>query len=363
MDNTLQQLRAAVQQNCHISDAAHARGYTLCTYLLKMREYYRWEKGRPFSANLPKDDLGAWLEQREQLWEGLESAPFLPLPVDGREYDPFDSEALNRELLPQGLIYNGGYGSHATPHFFLGKLLRSERRGGVAVLVSDQEFARDLAAPPAMLLNGTIFVRRESLRRLLWERIDEWQWRRQENAMAQALACYDFDLDPDGALERMTDNETEAVILHEIGEGLAGKWLGPEWNDMLLALAHTKAEIMARAARDHLADCLSTLPALLENENTASLHFYFANLKGMRRELFPQLLDAYRHWLNSGRLDRLAEEARRGVYLWQERAEHLLDLYRQHGEECNKQIEKALEHLPQSRQAPVQPCACATARP
>lgn len=358
MDNTLQALRTAVQKNCHISDAAHARSYTMCTYLLKMREYFRWEMGYPFSASLPKDELGAWLEQREQIWEELESTPFLTLPLGGREYGPFDSDAINRELLPQGLVYHGGYGGHAAPHFFLGTLLRSERRGRFEVLVSEREFARDLAAPPAMMLGGKIFVRRESLRRLLWERIDEWQWRRQGNAMAQALAPYDFDRDPAAALERMTDNEIEAVILHELGECLAGEQLGAEWNDMLLAVSGSRAEIMARAVRDHLADCLSTLPALLEGENTASLHFYFANLKGMRRELFPGLLEAYRHWLDSGSLNRLAEEVLRGTDLWQEQAWQLLDLYRQHGEECGAQIEQALQHLPKSRQAPEQPCAC-----
>ena len=43
----------------------------------------------------------------------------------------------------------------------------------------------------------------------------------------------------------------------------------------------------SRAARDHLADCLVTLPVLLEREAAASLHFWFANLDGMRQALFP----------------------------------------------------------------------------
>lgn len=358
MDDTLQPLRAAVQQNCHISDAAHARGYTLCTYLLKMREYYRWEKGYPFSASLPKGDLGIWLEQRERLWEGLESSAFLPVPVGEREYAPFDSEAVNRALLPQGLVYSGGYGSHLTPHFFLGALLRTERRGKLTVLVSGREYARDLAAPPAMMLDDTLLVRRESLRRLLWERIEEWQWRKQENAMARAIGHYGFEQDADAALERMTDNEIGAAILHELGEALAGEILGTEWHDLLRAVAGTRAEIMARAVRDHLADCLSTLPALLESGNAASLHFYFANLKGMRRELFPQLYEAYRHWIDSGRLERLADEAQRGASLWRETAARLLELHRRHGAESKIHIERALERLPQSRQAPEQPCAC-----
>jgi hypothetical protein len=338
MDKSLQALCRAVQQNCHISDAAHARSYTLCTYLLKMREYYRWEKGYPFSASLPKDELGDWLEQREQLWEELESSVFAPLRIGEKKYTPFDSEAINRALLPQGLIYSGGYGSHLTPHFFLGTLARSEQRGNLTVQVSDKEFARDLSAPPAMMRDTTILIRRESLRRLLWERIEEWQWRKQESAMARAVAHYGFEQDASQALEQMTDHEIDAVILHELGEARAGEILGPEWPDMLLAVSHSRAELMARAVRDHLADCLTTLPALVELENAASLHFYFANLKGMRRELFPQLLDAYQHWLTSGSLNVLEQAVNEGREHWTETAQNLVKSYRDAPANCAKRI-------------------------
>ncbi len=51
----LQKLYESVQKNCHISDGLHAQDYGLCTYLLKMRELYRWEKGLPLTAQLPKE--------------------------------------------------------------------------------------------------------------------------------------------------------------------------------------------------------------------------------------------------------------------------------------------------------------------
>ena len=41
----VQALSAVVQRNCDISDARHARDFTMCVYLLRMREYYRWAKG------------------------------------------------------------------------------------------------------------------------------------------------------------------------------------------------------------------------------------------------------------------------------------------------------------------------------
>ena len=62
MKSNLPQLTTAVQRNCDISDARHAGDYGLCTFLLKMREYYRWENELPFSHPLPRTDLGEWLQ-------------------------------------------------------------------------------------------------------------------------------------------------------------------------------------------------------------------------------------------------------------------------------------------------------------
>ncbi|MBK7474311.1 MAG: hypothetical protein IPI73_30225 [Betaproteobacteria bacterium] len=73
----------AVQANCDISDARHARDMTLCNYLLDMREFYRWECGRPFAETLARADVGQWIARREALWETLEDADFVPLPVMG----------------------------------------------------------------------------------------------------------------------------------------------------------------------------------------------------------------------------------------------------------------------------------------
>ena len=38
-------LLEAVQTNCHIADARHAQDLSLCTFLLQMREFHRWERG------------------------------------------------------------------------------------------------------------------------------------------------------------------------------------------------------------------------------------------------------------------------------------------------------------------------------
>jgi hypothetical protein len=77
------------------------------------------------------------------------------------------------------------------------------------------------------------------------------------------LLAYGFDLDPQAAIERMTEGEIETLILHEEGELAAGRLLGGAWADKLAGLGGKRAEIFARAVKDNLADCLVTLPGLL----------------------------------------------------------------------------------------------------
>ncbi|MEW6687503.1 MAG: Sfum_1244 family protein, partial [Pseudomonadota bacterium] len=170
-------LAEAVQRNCDISDARYAGDYGMCTFLLKMREYYRWENELPFARALPRAELGDWLSAREAAWREIENDDLTPLPLESGALDPFAAGAAERELLPQGLVYSAGYGRFGKPVFFLGALARVDEREGCRVIVSSCEYARELAAPPAMLQGRTIHVRLESVRRFLWEKIEEWQWR------------------------------------------------------------------------------------------------------------------------------------------------------------------------------------------
>jgi hypothetical protein len=322
-------LSRQVQHNCHISDARHGGDYAMCTYLMKMREYFRWEQNLPFGARLDRDAVGGWLAEREQLWESLEDRDYAPLEVAGERFGPFDAASVNRCLEPHGLVYSAGVGQHGKPHFFLARLERTQTAGGGRVLVAGREYARDLGAPPAMTQDRTIYVRRESLRRMLWEQLESWRWNRPDNALGRAFACYDFEDDLHGSLDAMTELETEAVLLHEQGEDQAGQRLGEAWNTLVWSLMGTPAELMARAVRDHLADCLVTLPALAGGGQAASIHFYLGNLTPMRQEIFPALGTAYRQWLGDGATAPLLALARRGAGHWERLARALL---RQAGE-------------------------------
>jgi hypothetical protein len=316
----------AVRRNCDIADARHGREATLCTYLLQMREFYCWEHELPLAAQPPRDDLARWLSARETAWNELEDREYEALPLGARRYYPFDAAALNRGLLPHKLVYGAGYGRFHRPHFFLAALERRETRDGIEVLVSGCEYARDLAAVPAALQGNTITVRREVLRRGLWDKVEFWRSRRSDGALARAIAAWGAEADDDTGFERMVAAETETLILHELGEARAGGLLGERWGEMLAELSERRTELLLRAVRDNLADCLSTLPALLEREARASIHFYFSQFDGLRRELFPALVAAYRDWRESGAASALRQAVERGAAHWASVARELLAL-------------------------------------
>ena len=332
MVNQTSLLCETVQKNCDISDARHAANYTLCVYLLKMREYFRWENGYSYNDSLSKEEVGNWVQDRETLWETLEEENFIPLLIDGKEFDPFDTDSINQTLTPKGYVYSGGIGLRAAPNFFLGKLETKEVYNDFTMYVSADECARDLTSPPAMTLGKNVFIRRESLRRLLWEKFQEWQWHKYKNTMAKALSYYDFDKNIDHALDQMTDNELEAVALHEIGEFIAAQELGENWRKMIINLPRSQTEMMARAVKDLLADSLSTLPGLIENYNPASLHFYAANLVAMRKELFPSFKDAYQTWVHTNNLKPLKKLVATGVVHWSNLANEMLNCYEREGD-------------------------------
>ena len=305
-NDQLTELIKRVQQNCHIADALHAGDYTLCVYLLKMREFYRWEQAATFSTNLENKAVASWLRQREELWDNLEDSDYLDINHGDHSFSPFDSDIINEYLITHQLIYSGGMGINNRPHFFLAELELYEQHNEYTLYVVDKEYARDMSAPPAMSHNKNIYIRKESFRRLLWEKLETWRWNKPDNALGRAFACYDCDNNLDDALSQMTNTEIQNVIQHERGEIQAGELLGKSWQELLFSLPHSKASIMLRAIRDHLADSLTTLPALLALNSAPSWHFYFGNLNNMRKDLYPSIIKAYEEWNETGSLSKMS---------------------------------------------------------
>ena len=339
-----QQTIEAVQLNCHIADARHAREMTMCNYLLGMRELYIWEHEFLPAYPLVKADLSSWLVQREAYWEEMEELDYRTIPVADREYDPFDIVGINSVLEPHGLVYGGGLGRWCKPHFFLGQLVRSEKRHGLTVRVSGCEYARDITASPAALREGAVFLRTDALQRWLSEKVEIWSVHQADGALKAALDCYGKQGDIATLLPRMAEQESETVILHEVGEALAEPMLGPAWRDMIMSFSSRRAIVLARSIRDNLADCLSTLPELIKNDQVCSVHFYFSNLDGLRRSLFPRLVAAYEHWRDTGDITLLQATVEAGQSHWQWAAQHLLAIWQKDPAGAYAIIDNWVEH-------------------
>jgi hypothetical protein len=195
-----------------------------------------------------------------------------------------------------------------------------------------------------MALGDTIFIRRESLRRMIWEKIEEWQWSKLENAMGRAIQGFNFEDNIETTLDDLTDTVVDSVLLHEKGEVLAAKELGPEWEQMLAGLPRSQTEIMIRAVRDHLADSMTTLPGLVGKGKDASLHFYFANLPNMHKHLFPALIQAYESWVTRGRREVIGELVAASKAHWNALANQILDIYRKNPDDYANRLQALVEN-------------------
>ena len=132
--------------------------------------------------------------------------------------------------------------------------------------------------------------------RWLWERFGAVRVKHQDGPLGAVIQTYGLDADFHAALPRLLDEQSQALILHEWGEHLAGRWLEPDWSALRSTLQDRRAELLLRAVRDHLADLAHTLPVLLADGSTSSIHVWFAGYDGLRRQLFPSLMDAYGAW-------------------------------------------------------------------
>ena len=337
-------LRKSVQYNCDLSDREFAADYTICIYLIRMREYYRWSEGIAVNEPLVQSALMDWISATEARWDQIETSQYQPLDFRGRRYQPFEAGELNQVLHPLGYTYSAGYGRFGKPVFMLAELESTEQTEHYSLTIAGRELARELSAPPAVMQQGEILVRSQAVTRLIWDLLEEWSWHKPDNAMAQLVRYYDFEGSPIAALEQAGADQQEVLILHEIGELIAEEMVAPSWNDMLMD-ENQHRQLFARAVRDCLADCLSTLPGLIAEDNQVGIHFYFASLTTLRKSMFPALADSYRSWRESGSLSGIKEAIKRGQAHWLQTANRLTDDFVTGGRQSKQSVQAYIEQF------------------
>lgn len=336
----IETIKKTVQANCDRVDSENAQTFGLCIYLLRMWDYYRWWHGLHLSAPVPNEEILPWIGDVEEYWEAIEGTAFDTIQLDGKAFHPFETAGINEILNPLGWVYSGGFSYGGIPMFYLAELERIDDVQGYRVIISSRELARGLYGFPAMLQDQTIFIRREALQNMIWSRYDEWQFSKRDNSMGRALSFYDFSEDPKQSLNQMVDQELQTLILHEVGECILKQELGEAWGEMLVEFAHSRTEIIARAVKDLAADCMMTLPTLIEDNRLSSLHFYFANFSDMRKELFPELLEAYKEWVQQEDMSLLMTKIEEGRSRWRQVGQDILALYKEKGSLAGEAINR-----------------------
>ena len=284
-------LKLTVQNNCAISDARFSREYSLCIYLLRLREFYRWKNEIPFGDPINQQALGDWVSETEAHWDTIEESEYQPLPIGENRYDPFDTSNINNHLQSSGLIYSAGLGRLGQPHFVLARQVSKSVTSQHTCIECDEELARDTITLPAMAQNKTIYIRHESFRQLIWQMIDEWNLHKSPGPMARLVEHYGIYkngrlTDTIGAASRELSN---LLVHHETGEIAAGDILGPGFSEMTCAFHGKPGEMQIRAVRDLLADSLSTWPMIVSNDHQQSIpyvDFWLTSLNGYREKIF-----------------------------------------------------------------------------
>jgi hypothetical protein len=288
-----------VLQNCTISDSHHAGLYSVCGLALRLRDLFKWEQGLDPWVEADSAELLEWIGDKEEKWDKLAEENYDEITILSNKYDPFDVGGINAVLEPRGFYYGAGYVHSLKPTFILANLEDKKEIDGHTVYILGRELARDLFTVPALSQDNCILIRKESGKLFLWDRI---QFMKKSGRSALRFALKDYGLneqDPKALqhnLGRIFGAEMETYVHHELGEIQDTIFDRNIWREMIAAFPHTPIELLARTVKDLLADTneYGTLRYVIREHKTASLAFYVAFLDGLRKELFPELIEAFR---------------------------------------------------------------------
>jgi uncharacterized protein DUF6866 len=291
-------LLADIKFNCDVSDAKFWGFYSVCGLLMRYRDLFRSERGLKPWADIRREDIAAWIEQKEARWPELEQKEPRDLVIDGHSFHPFDVAGINRALDERGLVYGAGYGMYMKPTFFLAEKRSVRRISGLTVYATGKELVRDLFTSPGMLQEKTVFLRLEPLILLLLYKHSELNTR-QVSALEDAFAHYGLPRRQiiDGTFEQrvaeMAERYSEILLAHELAEDAEEV---ADWKEVLsLAAGDRQAEHYLRAVKDLVADTSDRGPLrkIIEGRDRGALGLTIALTEGYRKILYPELKEAY----------------------------------------------------------------------
>ena len=321
-----------VLKNCDISDSQHAGLFSICGLALRLRDLYKWEKGLDPWVEKDSSEILEWIEDKEQKWDKLAEKHLEGITIFGNTYDPFDSKGINSALEPYGVIYGGGYAYSLKPTFFLADIENKKEIDGYTVYILGRELARDLLTLPALSQDNCILIRQEPAKLFFWDQI---LYLKKSGRFALRFALSNYGLNENNtkevkhSLEKIVAAELGRYIYHELGEIQDTIFDRNTWREIIATFPHTPIELLVRSVKDLLADTndYGTLRFIIRERKSSSLAFYVAFLDGLIKELFPEIRNAFKEFLDTRDWTVIEEAVEVGYHTAKGYAETISSIY------------------------------------
>jgi hypothetical protein len=233
------------------------------------------------------------------------------------------------------------------PTFFLAEVERIERLDGMEVMFLGREHARDMLGFPALRQGDRIYVRRESVRYYLYDKISEHHMAGKK-PMVWAMNTWGVHATADlrSRLDSIVDQEIMAMAYHELGEA-AEDVFGDRWGELLSLFSMTSVERFARSLRDVLADThpRGLLSLVIKEKLSGMLGLYVSMLDGFSALLFPEIRQAFDRFMNGEDWGLIEATRKAGYDNLRSKAELLLDILGQVSQKGKDAVREEMEYF------------------
>jgi hypothetical protein len=338
-----------VLKNCDISDSKHAGLYSICGLALRLRDLFKWEKHLDPWMEKDSSEILDWIGLKEDLWAHLDGREYCRLSINGKSFDPFDTENINNLLVPHGILYGAGYAHSLKPTFFLAVINNKLTIGNLDVFVLEQELARDLLTLPALSQDNQVLFRKDSAKLFFWDQLFYLKKSGQPFLWYALQKCGIEKADPKSLrqhLSSLLDLYQDTYIYHELGEIKDTDFDKNIWREIIGAYPQSIVEYFTRTIKDLLADTNAhgTLHHIVREHKDISLGLYAAFFDGLARSLFPELRASIKHFCKSGDWKEIKKAVTAGYDTARRGKDMIIALYREGlDREDNQWIEKKIE--------------------